>query len=84
MTEVMNTLFTWLASSDYSQYVGVIIFISYTLSHILQYLPVKWTTKIPNWVMITLNAISAKHGANRSAITDMSGNKIVNYVSKVL
>lgn len=75
MTEITNALFTWLLSSDYAQYASILVFISYTLSHIVQYLPVNVTEKIPNWLMVVLNVLASKHGAEESAKTDLAGNK---------
>ena len=76
MTEIINALFTWLASSDYAQYGSLIAFVGYTLSHIIQYLPVKVTSKIPDVVMKILNIIAAKHGSDKAAKTNLAGNPI--------
>jgi len=76
MQEIINALFTWLASSDYAQYGSIIVFIAYTLSHIVQYLPVEYTARMPDWIMAVLNAIAAKHGSDKAAKTDIKGNPV--------
>lgn len=73
----MDQLFEMLLSSPYGQYVAIIVFAAYVLSHIIQYLPIKWTVKIPDWFMVGLNWLAAKHGAQKSAMTDMKGNLVV-------
>lgn len=56
-------------------YATIIITVCYVLSHVVQYLPVTITGKIPDIVMYIINALAAKHGADSSAKTDMSGNE---------
>lgn len=74
MTEITNALFTWLLSSDYAQYAGLVVFVSYVLSHTVQYLPAKVTEKIPDLIMIALNVLAAKHGSVSASKTDLAGN----------
>lgn len=80
MKELIDLGFEFLGASDYAQYGTILITVCYILSHIVQYLPIKYSEKIPNCVMIALNIIAAKHGAEKSAATDLAGN----VVSKVL
>lgn len=82
MTEIINALFTWLLNSDYAQYASILVFVCYTLSHAIQYFPIAWTSNIPNWVMVILNVIAAKHGADKAAKTTLAGNKVSGYDSK--
>lgn len=77
MTEIINGLFIWIVTTEYAQYASVLALVGYLLSHIIQYLPVSVTTKIPDIVMVLINLIAAKHGANLSASTGLSGNKIL-------
>ena len=72
----MDQIFAYLLASPYGQYLLMVVFAAYVISHIIQYLPVKWTAKIPDWVMLGLNWLAAKHGTQRAAITDMKGNPI--------
>ena len=57
-------------------YAGIVLLVAYILAHVVQYLPVKWTTKIPNWVMVILNGLAAKHGSDKAAKTDIKGNQV--------
>ena len=54
----------------------IIISICYFLAHSVQYLPTTWTEKIPDFVMVIINAVAAKHGSDKAAQTNMSGNKV--------
>lgn len=76
MEDLINTIFNILAGTPVGQYLTVLVMVCYILSHLVQYLPVEWTTKIPNWVMVIINTIAAKHGAGKSAKTDIKGNPI--------
>lgn len=76
MQEIINALFTWLLSSDYAQYASIVVFVAYTLSHIVDYLPVSITSKIPNFVMVILNLLAAKHGTKQAAKKDIKGNPV--------
>ena len=57
-------------------YMTIIIGICYFLSHSVQYLPVSWTEKIPDFVMTIINAVAAKHGSDKAALTDIKGNSV--------
>ena len=76
MQEIINALFNWLLSSDYAQYASIVVFVAYTLAHIIDYLPVKFTAKIPNFVMVALNLLAAKHGTKSAAKKDIKGNPV--------
>lgn len=76
MTELINALFEILAASDYAQYGTTLLLVGYTLAHIIPYLPVTWTAKIPDIVMTVLNILSAKHGAAKAAKTNIAGNPV--------
>lgn len=49
--------------------------VCYFLSHIIQYLPVSFTEKVPNSVMKLINVLASKHGADKAALTDINGNR---------
>ena len=71
MQEVVNYL--WLFISP--EIAAIIALCVYVFTHhIIQYIPVKYTSKIPDWVMVVLNMIGAKHGSDLAAKTDMRGN----------
>ena len=76
MEDLINAIFNVLATTTIGKYLTVVIMVCYLMSHLVQYLPVEWTTKIPNWVMVIINTIAAKHGAEKSAKTDIKGNPI--------
>ncbi len=61
---------------DYEQIATIVIGVAYFLSHSVQYLPVSWTEKIPDVVMVIINALAAKHGSEEAAKTDMKGNSV--------
>lgn len=65
---MLDLLFT-----EYAEYAGMVAFICYVLAHVISYLPVSLTTKIPDFVMVVLNTIAAKHGPKK---TDMKGNSV--------
>lgn len=71
----MDELFKFLLA-NYAQYVTMVVFAAYAMSHIVQYLPVKWTAKIPDLVMTVINFLAAKHGAISAAKTDIKGNPV--------
>ena len=74
MQELINGFFDWGMTSPYGQYFIMVSLVAYVLSHIVQYLPVKLTSKIPNVIMVVLNLLAAKHGAEQASKTDISGN----------
>lgn len=76
MESLISSLFEWGMSTQYAQYFTISIFVCYTLAQVVQYLPVKWSEKIPNVIMVFINIVAGKHGASKSALTDLSGNKI--------
>lgn len=67
MTETLLSLVSGEVAS-------LIVLIAYVLSHVVQYLPVTWTEKVPDIVMTVINLLAAKHGAEASAQTDIKGN----------
>lgn len=76
MNEVVLAAVDFLLGSSFGPYVMVLLALSVFLSHIVQYLPVSVTEKIPNFVMVIINILAAKHGALQSARTDLKGNRI--------
>lgn len=76
MTEFVNALIDVLLSYDFDAYVMVFLAVCVFLSHLVQYLPVSVTEKVPNLIMVIINALAAKHGAILSARTDIKGNRI--------
>ena len=76
MTEFVNVLFDWLATTDLAQYAALLAFIGYTLSGFIQYLPVSVTEKIPDIVMTIINLLAQKHGNDKAALTDIKGNPV--------
>lgn len=73
MQEAFNFLWT-LVSPEIATVIALVVYVF--THHLIQYVPVKYTSKIPNWVMVILNLIGAKHGASESALTDIKGNPI--------
>ena len=73
---MMDELFNMLMASPYGQYAAMVVFAAYVISHVIQYLPVSLTEKIPNFVMVALNFLAAKHGAASAAKTDIKGNAV--------
>lgn len=68
----MSELFTGLAASPYAQYLSIAAFVAFVITHTLPFLPVSWTSKIPDPVMQLLNKLAGQYGnANK---TDTSGN----------
>lgn len=55
---------------------SLVILIGYFLAHVVQYLPVSVTSKIPDFVMTLINLLAAKHGAQESAKTGINGNPV--------
>lgn len=76
MTELISALIDYLLTLGLEPYVMGFLSVSVLLSHIVQYLPVSWTEKTPDWVMVLLNGLAAKHGALKSVRTDMKGNPL--------
>ena len=74
MQELINGFFDWGMTSPYGQYFILVSLVAYVLSHVVQYLPVSLTRKIPDFVMTAINILAAKHGVNKSAETDIKGN----------
>lgn len=72
ITNLANALFAFIPA----HYAGLVALGFLIITHLVQYLPEKVTTKIPNWVMVFLNVIGGKHGASKSAKTDLKGNPI--------
>lgn len=71
MQEAFN--FLWLLITP--EVATIIALVVYVFTHhIIQYIPVKYTSKIPDWVMTILNLIGAKHGSDKAALTDIKGN----------
>jgi hypothetical protein len=70
MNELITALFTFIPV----EYVAIITLLFYVLSHVVQYLPVSVTSKVPDWVMVIINVIASKHGADKAAKTDIKGN----------
>lgn len=54
---------------------SIAIITCYFLSHVIQYLPVKFTEKVPDSVMKLINLLASKHGADKAALTDINGNR---------
>lgn len=76
MESLITALFNWGATTPYAQYFTLFIFFCYVLAQVIQYLPIAWTEKIPNPIMVFINIVAGKHGAAKSAQTDLAGNKI--------
>lgn len=55
---------------------SVVTLICYFLSHLVQYLPVSVTEKVPDAVMKVINVMAAKHGSQEAAKTDLAGNPV--------
>ncbi len=70
----MSEFIDYLLTTEYGPYVMIFITVCYVLSHVVQYLPVSWTEKIPNWIMVLINLAASKHGAEEAAKTDIKGN----------
>lgn len=69
MLDVILALFS-------TETVTIIVGVAYVLSHVVQYLPVSWTEKIPDIVMTIVNLVAAKHGSAQAAQTDIKGNVV--------
>lgn len=69
-TNVFNELFS-LLPDNIELYLALT---AYVMTHVIKYLPVEFTTKIPNIVMVFINAIASKHGEEKSLLTDRKGN----------
>ncbi|MGY6509077.1 hypothetical protein ACXIUH_08915 [Vibrio parahaemolyticus] len=76
ITEVISAIIDYLLTLGIEPYLMIFLSLSVFLSHAVQYLPLSVTEKIPNWVMVLLNILAAKHGAVLSARTDIKGNRI--------
>ncbi|MFV8385810.1 hypothetical protein ACNO5E_17095 [Vibrio parahaemolyticus] len=76
ITEVISALIDYLLTLGLEPYAIIFLSLSVFLSHIVQYLPLSITEKIPNVVMTLINILAAKHGALLSARTDIKGNRI--------
>ncbi len=74
MDELIVTLVDVLSQSGFEHYVVPFLALCVFLSHTVHYLPVSLTQKIPNWLMYSINVLASKHGASKSAQTDMNGN----------
>lgn len=74
MQELINTLFNYLLTTPYAQYVTIVVFAMFIVQHILPYLPPSVTTKIPNWVMIIVNSLAARYKHTENKNTDIKGN----------
>ena len=73
MADLINTLFVWIASTDYAQYASLLAFIAFVITHTLPFLPVSVTEKIPDAVMKVLSALAGKY--KNAELTDSAGNK---------
>ena len=68
--DIINALIAYIPP----EYAAILFFVCYLLSHLVQYLPVSFTSKVPDLVMVIINFIGSKHGADKAAKTDMKGN----------
>ena len=76
MQELITSGFDCLSSLDYTKIANIIAGVCYILSHCVQYVPMRFTEKVPDSVMVAVNLFTAKHGAKESASTDLKGNRI--------
>ena len=61
----------------FSPEVAVIVMgVLYVVAHFVKVLPPVWSSKIPDFVMIGLNAVSLNYGKELAAKTDIKGNII--------
>jgi hypothetical protein len=71
MQEVIDYFWS-LISPETASIIALVVYIF--THHIIQYIPAKYTSRIPDFIMLVLNLIGAKHGSYLSAKTDMRGN----------
>ena len=74
MTELINAFFEWGMLSPYAHYFVIIATVCFFLNQVIPYIPVKFTEKVPDTVMVIIHLLGLKHGKARSAITDYKGN----------
>ena len=74
MTELIDTLFAFLATSPYAQYATIVAMVCYLLTHVVAVLPESVTSKIPNVVMQIINAVAGNYKQAENLKTDSKGN----------
>jgi hypothetical protein len=74
MTELINTLLNYVLTTQYGQYTTMFVLLMFIVNQILPHLPVRITSKIPNFVMIAINAISGRYKNTQNKLTDIKGN----------
>lgn len=72
MTDLINTLLA-LAPIDVAQW---IIFVAFILCNIIPHLPVRWTSAVPDWIMVIINILAMKYNTHKAKKTDMKGNAV--------
>lgn len=65
-----------LQNIDWSTIFAIVSTIAYIITRALPELPVTWTSKIPDTVMVVLNWLANKHKIEKAAKTDMKGNAV--------
>ncbi len=74
MSELINTLFNYVLTTPYGQYVTLVVFAMFIVQQILPHLPPSITTKIPDWVMVIVNVVAGRYKNTENKSTDIKGN----------
>lgn len=72
MLELVNVIFAAIPM----EYAVLISFACYVLTHVVNYIPISVSEKIPDTIMSVINIVGAKHGTLRAVKTDIKGNII--------
>jgi hypothetical protein len=72
----MDELFIAVSQTAYGPYVYFAILVCYAISHMLPFVPVSITSKVPNSVMKFINVVGAQHSVSLAAKKDINGNPV--------
>ena len=70
----MQELFDFISKTEYAQWLTIASMLAFVLSHIVAWLPVQYTEKIPDIVMQIVNRLAANYRNAANEKTDVSGN----------
>lgn len=75
MDQVIQMIFEMLVNTAVGPYLMLISLAALVITHLVPHLPPAVTEKLPNWVMVVLNAVAGQYKNAENLKTNMNGNR---------
>lgn len=75
MDQVIQMIFEMLVNTAVGPYLMLISLAALVITHLVPHLPPAVTEKLPNWLMVVLNAVAGQYKNAENLKTNINGNR---------